>query len=204
MRKLERPKSPDFLNEEIQTQLGERYQRNREINSGHQFNYWHTEKVGESSLYLELKKELGYISDNHCFYCDNYPPLSDDDTIDHFKPKSRPEFYHLVCAWNNLYLACGHCQKSKFTQYDDLLLRPDEIDYSFDKYFNYNFDNDEILINPQADDISKERAEITLRVFDFNHVGLKKLRYYFRKLFDKDPTIELTDLPFRFCLTQTV
>lgn len=202
MRKLERPQTPDFLNDELQTQLGERYKRNREANKGHQFNYWHTEKVGESTLYKKLQGKLIEISDNHCFYCDNYPPLSDDDTIDHFKPKSKPKFYHLVCTWDNLYLACGHCQKSKGTKYDDLLLRPDEIDYSFSKYFGYNFDNDEIYVNPSADILTQKRAEKTLEIFDFNHVGLKKLRYFFRKLLEKEPSIELSDLPFRFCLTQ--
>lgn len=200
MRKLIRPNAPDFLTEKLQVELGERYKKNREKNKGHQFNYWHTEKVGESTLYKEIRNKLIEISDDHCFYCDGYPPLGDDDTIDHFKPKSKPEFYDLVCSWENLYLACGHCQKAKGTEYNDFILRPDEINYEFDKFFKYDSDNDEVIINLGADELSQLRAEKTIEVFDFNHVGLKKLRGFFRKVYSQDPQININDLGYRFCL----
>ena len=201
MRKLTRPNAPYFLTEKLQIELGERYQKNREKNKGHQFNYWHTEKIGESTLYKEIRNKLIEISDEHCFYCDGYPPLGDDDTIDHFKPKSKAEFYDLVCHWENLYLACGHCQKAKGSQYDELILRPDEIDYEFDKFFKYDPDSDEILVNIGADELSQKRAEKTKEVFDFNHVGLKKLRSFFRKMYLQNPEIDVTDFGYRFCLT---
>jgi hypothetical protein len=33
--------------------------------------------------------------------------------VDHFRPKSRPEFVELVCSYSNLYLACADCNRNK-------------------------------------------------------------------------------------------
>jgi uncharacterized protein (TIGR02646 family) len=144
---------------------GQRYAANRETNNSFQFQ-WPT--VEGTRINQTIEPVLANDTQNHCSYCDNFPIREQEDSIDHFKPKTVPAFYELVCHWNNLYYCCHNCQMSRGNQYDDLLLRPDSDDYSFTRYFTYNYSNHTINVNPQASDIDKARAVYTLDKFGFN------------------------------------
>lgn len=201
MRKLDKGKSPAFLSEELQKEIGELYKKNREEKGkSHEFNYWHEAKYKYSgqTLYQNLLNTFRTMSNRHCFYCDGFPPKRGDETIDHFKPKSKIEFYQDVCRWENLYYACNHCQTSKKTQYSELLLRPDELDYDFWKYFEYDFFTNEILVNRNADEVAQKRAEETIKIFDFNNFGQIYSRKHNRIIREKEPNYPLNDLGFRF------
>lgn len=94
-----------------------------------------------------------------------------DETVDHFRPKSRPEFYELVCAWTNLFLVCSACNHAKRELWDEALLRPDDPEFRFERYFEYRFDSGEVQPAPTASPEDQARARRTIEILDLNRVG---------------------------------
>jgi uncharacterized protein (TIGR02646 family) len=108
----------------------------------------------------------------HCSYCDACPiDGTGEETIDHFRPKGRPEFYELVCEWSNLFLACSACNNAKQNQWDEALLRPDDPDFGFERYFEYHHDSGRLLPSTTASPEDQERARRTIEIFDLNRRG---------------------------------
>ncbi|MEI7583816.1 HNH endonuclease [Runella sp.] len=139
MRKLIRTESPEVLTkiDEVKGKTrwqvyGELYAQNRAKKPSFEFQW---PQIEGKKLNQHLLPKLMAMTDDHCSYCDGFPLKRGDDTIDHFHPKTRSEFYSKVCDWENLYLSCKHCQDSKGSQYEVELLRPDELDFHFNRYF---------------------------------------------------------------------
>jgi hypothetical protein len=176
-------------------QIGERYTANRARNAGFEFQ-WPT--VRKQTLNLHLLPTLRGQTANHCSYCDGFPLGKGDESIDHFLPKQHPDHYALVCQWENLYLACSHCQDSKKSIVEPLVLRPDEISYSFRRYFLYDYIDHKIEVNPRATHTDQQRAEATRQFFDFDnrHQQIKRRHAYQRYDGDSDPVLD--DYNFRF------
>ncbi|MCK5716049.1 MAG: hypothetical protein KAH77_01065 [Thiomargarita sp.] len=57
---------------------------------------------------------------------------------------------------------------AKGEHYDKKLLKSDAIDYEFNRYFKIKAKTGEIVINPFASDDDKERAKITIKMYDLN------------------------------------
>ncbi len=145
-----------------------------------------------------LLKEL---TDDHCSYCDHFPPQRSDDTIDHFSPKGDEQFYHLAYEWTNLYSGCADCQGEKGTQYDAALLRPDAADFTFERYFVYNYLEHTIEVYPLASHEERHKAEVTIRIFGLNdRKGIKTNRRHAMERFMgmKKEELNLLDFPHRF------
>jgi len=51
-----------------------------------------------------IQEMLSRHTNKHCNYCDGFMGYSSRKTVDHFLPKSLPEFVHLAYEWSNLYL----------------------------------------------------------------------------------------------------
>ncbi|MBK7937438.1 MAG: hypothetical protein IPJ82_10265 [Lewinellaceae bacterium] len=83
-------------------------------------------------------------------------------------------------------------------QFDDALLRPDEPDYSFERYFICNFSTGEIEVNPAASEIDQQRADVSIRLFGFNLEGQPFSRIREWKSFEKQVLDDLNDYAFRF------
>ncbi len=154
MRKFIRIDAPTILLEiDPKTEIrrwvfyGDRYKRKRAINPGFSFQ-WPT--VQGIAINQHILSSLRLQTNDHCSYCDSYPLKKGDNSIDHFLPKSNPDFYEFVCQWENLYYACTHCQHSKAEKVDYLTLRPDESNYTFYRYFIYNYYLHLIEVNPLA------------------------------------------------------
>lgn len=174
---------------------GNRYAANRAENPGFKFDWYTVDKL---PLNRHLLPTLRLQTVDHCSYCDGFPLGKGDESIDHFLPKKNPDYYGLVCQWENLYLACGHCQDSKGEQVNPLILRPDEVAYSFERYFVYNYIDQKIDINPRATADEQQRAEATHRFFDFdnNQLITKRRHAYERYTGTIDPVLD--DYNFRF------
>ncbi len=202
MRKFTRGDAPDFLKNKWKA-WGERYKNNRETNPGFTFQ-WPTHEGQKINTLLEpfFKKQ----TDGHCSFCDNFPIRTNEDSIDHFKPKSIPAYYELVCEWENLYYSCHNCQQTKLEQYDDLLLRPDDLDFSFDVYFIYSYHSHKIDPNPILSDEEKLRAKTTIDIFGLNdegHIAARRIsleRYEGKKRLGED--IEVNDFAYRFTIIE--
>lgn len=202
MRKFTRLPAPSILTENHPNEhkprwqvYGERYKTNRTQNPSHEFQ-WPT--IVGSKLNHLLLPDLQAQTQAHCSYCDIYPLMKGDDTIDHFCPKSSPDHYDKVCQWENLYIACKSCQDSKLAHYSELILRPDEINYQFNNYFSYDYINHKIEIRNDIDEISKAKAAETIRIFDLNHTSHSKARSHAYERFVLAANPELEDYNYRF------
>ncbi|WP_143092601.1 HNH endonuclease [Arsenicibacter rosenii] len=174
---------------------GDKYKQNRIKNASFIFK-WPT--LNKITINHYILPQLRAQTDDHCSYCDGYPLRKGDESIDHFLPKSNSDFYHLVCSWENLYLACSHCQESKVEKVDLLVLRPDTVDYSFQKYFTYNYISHEIDINLKATSEDQERAKATRKLFDFNHPAMIISRRHAFERYCNAANPILEDYNFRF------
>lgn len=176
-------------------QFGDRYTANRNKKPRYIFQ-WPT--VNGRTLNQHLLPTLRAQTVDHCSYCDGYPMGKGDESIDHFLPKLLPACYAFVCQWENLYLACSHCQQSKREQVNPLVLRPDEPGYSFRRYYIYNYIDQKIEINPMASPEDQQRARATHQFFDFDNAQLVTKRRHAYERYSGDPNPVLDDYNFRF------
>ncbi len=204
MRKFTRSEAPAILTALVPpTQqprwevFGDRYNQNRQANPGHAFQW---PQVDNLPLNQHLLPVLRDLTDGHCAYCDLYPLRKPEESIDHFLPKSNPQFYTLVCQWENLYLSCPTCQ-SKGDQYNADLLRPDEVTFTFSRYFIYNYQSHEIEVNPLATPNDQRRADVTTRLFRLNDTGhCSARRIALERWMKRDPDYVLADYNYRYML----
>jgi len=204
MRKIVRPSAPNFLTEKLQRDLGNKYHNKRE-EKGFSYEFkWPTFK-GEK-LNQKLLPFLRAISKKHCFYCDAYPTKSYGERIDHFKPKSNPLYYEDVCRWENLYLCCEHCNSHKKENFDEKLLRPDDLNYNFDDYFEYIPSTGTIDIRIDIFPENQQRAEITRRILGFNEGDKPDDRKRFWDFWHNDPDYKanLNIYNFRFIFDKLI
>jgi HNH endonuclease len=140
------------------------------------------------------------MTQERCSYCDGdlrFGTVQED--IDHFRPKSRPEFYGLVCAWENLFLVCAPCNKAKGDRWNELLLKPDDLEYRFARYFSYSFEKDELEPNPVASAGDGERARVTIELLGLNGAKHRASRRRVREKILRGLSAEAReDLSYRF------
>jgi uncharacterized protein (TIGR02646 family) len=202
MRKFSRGESPVFLIHRWRI-WGNSYRKNRRKNSGFKFQ-WPTYKGQKLNTLLEPL--LAQQTEHHCSFCDNFPIRSKEDSLDHFKPKSRPAYYQIVCQWENLYYCCQNCQQYKREQYNQHLLRPDSEDYSFDNYFIYSYYSHEIETKPGLDENDRKKAKKTIDIFGLNdrgHIAARRIsleRYAAKINLGEEVLIE--DFPYRFTILE--
>lgn len=158
------------------------------------------------SLYVVARAALAEMTVHRCSYCDGYPlNATGADEIDHFRPKSRAEFYELVCAWENLFLICSRCNGAKHDRWDPALLRPDDLEYAFGRYFLFRFDSGALDPAPGITDEDRHRALRTIAILDLNRTDactarLKTVKEIQRRQSDE----ELADMAYRFLIPLVV
>jgi len=123
--------------------------------------------------FKEAKKILLDFTQSHCSYCDVILN-SDNSYIDNFFPKSKfPEFAY---DWKNIYLCCSACNRYKSKIVENEVLRPDDNEYEFEKYFVCDVEKGKINPNPTASEADKKRAEKTIHFFRLNRKQLLQYR----------------------------
>jgi uncharacterized protein (TIGR02646 family) len=136
-----------------------------------QFRFQWPRRDGQSVFEI-VRDALSAMTLGHCSYCDGHPiGATSTETVDHFRPKSRPEFHELVCAWSNLFLTCSACNHAKREQWDEALLRPDDADFHFERYFEYRFDSGELQPAAAASVGDQHRARRTIEILHLNRDG---------------------------------
>src|SRR5450755_630058 len=74
------------------------------------------QKPPDHTDYRKYKPYLRLDFHKRCAYCHipemRYGPTG-NYAVDHFRPKSRPEFATLVCRYSNLFYACRDCNLYK-------------------------------------------------------------------------------------------
>jgi len=190
MRKFTRSPAPEFLLEKWET-WGQEWKRLRDANPAARFQ-WRTvegEKVNHKLL-PDLKTQV----QEHCSFCDNYPISPPSlDTVEHFRPKA---FFPLEAyKWENLYYCCDCCQ-GKGDDFDEALLRPDQEDYAFDRFFRWDYTRGTLEANERASAEDQHRARVTLNLYRLNvgHPSLRRREMYERSRMPDKP---LDDFAYR-------
>jgi uncharacterized protein (TIGR02646 family) len=143
-------------------QLGRDYAARRRENPRFRFQW-------RRSLLEVVREALAVMTAWHCSYCDGHPLRTTGvEAVDHFRPKSHPDFHDLVCTWENLFLTCTACNQAKREQWDDALLRPDDPEFRFGHYFEYRFDSGKLEPASAASAAEQQRAIRTIEIFDLN------------------------------------
>lgn len=198
MKPCERGNAPELLRTHCDSISGDYIARRLE-NPAYRFQW--PQRNGQS-LYEVVRLALAVMTDGRCAYCDGYPiGAMGEEQIDHFRPKSRQEFYHLVCEWTNLFLICSACNKAKLQQWDDMLLRPDHPHFAFDRYFIYLTDSGMIGPNPAALPDEQESATRTIRLFSLNRPDACILRRQMvRMILNTTAEEDLLDIGYRYLI----
>lgn len=139
-------------------------------------------------------------TNNHCAFCDVYPlDIIGENQIplEHFEPKSRAE--NKAYSWSNLFPVCYPCTDSKKDQFNEMLLKPDDDDYEFEKYFFVTGDGHlECLMNDK-----NSKASVTINTYKLNRSYLVKER---KKHIRDYPKLKITnpnEYPFRYLINPT-
>jgi uncharacterized protein (TIGR02646 family) len=192
MRRQTRPPVPQVL-ERFGEQWCRQWAELRARNPKAAFTWYQAEgKTAREWLLPHLKT----MTQGHCAFCDTFP-LDDRsrEPIEHFKPKSDPRFYAEAYAWDNLYYCCELCQGTKREQWDEGLLRPDSQDYSFERYFLFDYTTGQVRPNSLAP------AEDQTRIFGLDLDSRRRGRCLELRRWQQGPKGNLDDRAYRDFLT---
>ena len=188
MIKIERLPSPEILNDNFERKTSD-------------FLANPNKKVFDSGskLYKAVLEILMLMTQDHCSFCDGFPIANTGDAIEHFKPSS--DFPALAYQWQNLYYICSKCNSAKSHHFDERLLLPDDIFYSFENYFDYN--GLEAKLEPTKSggisDEDRARSEKTIELYDLNRIRNKIERRRMMKNFIRG-THDRDDFPYRYLI----
>ncbi len=186
MIKIERLPSPEILNENFEAKKSAFLAdtSKKVFDSGSQF-------------YKNILEILMLMTQEHCSFCDGFPISNTGDAIEHFKPSS--VYPELAYQWENLYYICPKCNGAKGNRFDVKILRPDEITYSFEKYFSYNAKDAKLEPAFDISDEDKAKAEETIKIYKLNRKKNITERRRMIKIFIREKH-ERNDFPFRYII----
>lgn len=191
MRKLARPAPPDCL-ANYAGQWTQDYVAARTQNPTHRFKWRNTE------CYQAIRQSLLAMTQSHCAFCDEIVGTSSRETVEHFRPKS--QFPQLAYDWGSLFPCCDVCQAQKLEKFAEGLLKPDEDEFAFSRYFVVNYKTGEMAPSPQAEADARERAAITIQLYGLNLPARTKARKREWESYHRDPEPFLDDYNYRFFL----
>lgn len=198
MMKIVKTPIPDFLRSKYK-KWGKRYKAKRD-NPNRSNDFAWAIYQGNRVNQILLPKLREEVNNSHCSFCDGFPLDTTGETIEHLRCVS--EYPLLSYVWANLYYCCNYCNNHKLENPEKKLLRPDNFEYNFEKYFIFEPDTGKIDVNPDPNltDLDKEKALNTINIYGLNEYNRPFRRKSYLKLFHKtiDPNIE--DFPYRFIL----
>ncbi|MEZ6126398.1 MAG: retron system putative HNH endonuclease [Planctomycetaceae bacterium] len=121
-----------------------------------------------------IRDDLAAMTQEHCAHSSRY--TVEPESVRHFRPKSDPRFLDLAYAWENLFFCCGGCQSHKLEQWDDSLINPDAPDYTFERYFRFEFTTGEIKPNPKASQSDQHAARTTIEIYGLDSPQRRRWR----------------------------
>jgi uncharacterized protein (TIGR02646 family) len=171
MRKFNRTAEPAIC-VKYSTKWNLQWVESRKTNPKTAFNWYSAEgKTAREHMLPTLREQ----SQGHCNFCDASPLEGvSDEPIEHFRPKS--SFPDHAYTWSNLYYCCNACQKAKREQWDEKLLHADADDFSFSRYFEFDFTTGEIRPNPLSQQAEQERAAMTVKLYGLDSTARRRNR----------------------------
>jgi uncharacterized protein (TIGR02646 family) len=153
---------------------------------------------GSKNCYTKIRQQLALMTQGHCAFCDGFLGRESRETVEHFRPKRR--FPELAYDWGNLFPCCDRCQSEKKEQFDDRLLKPDDMDYDFSRYFLINFTTGKLEPRPDATATDQARARTSIQLYGLNLPERLIARLREDEHFRRDPSPNLDDYAYRFFL----
>ncbi len=196
--KIVKTPTPDFLRSNYK-KWGKRYKAKRDNpNRSNNFAWATYKKQKVNHLLLPIFRDD--VNNAHCSFCDGSPLDTTGETIEHLRCVSK--FPLLSYVWGNLYYCCNYCNNHKLENPEKKLLRPDKVDYEFEKYFIFDYETGEIEVTPDPNlsALEKEKAVNTINIYGLNKFNRPKRRKGFLKLFQKTTEPNIEDFPYRFIL----
>lgn len=191
--KLEKTPAPDFLRDNYK-KWGKQYKAKRENPNKSSLFVWaiyKTQKVNRLLLpFLRIE------TNSHCSFCDGFPLETTGETIEHFRPKAL--FPLISYLWVNLFYCCKYCNESKGENPERHLIKPSDKNYSFEKYFLFDYDSGKIEPNPALIGIEKLKAENIILIYGLNEFNRPYRRKFYLKQFQKTQNPIIEDFPYRF------
>ncbi len=129
-------------------------------------------------------------------FCDGFPLETTGETIEHFRPKS--SFPLLSYLWANLLYCCKYCNENKGENLERRLIKPNDINYSFETYFLFDYDSGKIEPTPALIGIDKLKAENTILLYGLNEHNRPYRRKFYLKQFQDTQNPNVEDFPYRF------
>ena len=193
MMKLVKTPAPEFLRNNYK-KWGKRYKAKRENPNRSNDFIWAIYQGQKVNLLLLpfLRIETNF----HCSFCDGFPLETTGETIEHFRPKS--SFPLLSYLWANLLYCCKYCNENKGENLERRLIKPNDIDYSFETYFLFDYDSGKIEPNPALIGIDKLKAENTILLYGLNEHNRPYRRKFYLKQFQATQNPNVEDFPYRF------
>lgn len=191
MRKLVRPETPAILREHGD-HWNEQWKRRKTENPAAKFAWYRHENRSVRDWILP---DLSRMTNEHCSFCDRY--TVEPESVEHFRPKSDHRFLHLAYSWENLFFCCGQCQTHKLEQWDDDLISPDASDYSFSRYFVFDWTTGAMSPNPTASPSDQTRAETTIRIYGLDTVERRRFRLMELRKWERTNATSVDDFAYR-------
>jgi uncharacterized protein (TIGR02646 family) len=191
--KIVKTPAPEFLRSNYK-KWGKRYKAKRDNPNRSNDFIWATYQGQKVNIHLLpfLRTETNC----HCSFCDGFPLDTTGETIEHFRPKSK--FPLISYLWANLFYCCKYCNESKGENPERDLLKPSDFNYSFERYFLFEYDSGRIEINPALSPKEKSKAENTILIYGLNKFNRPFRRKQFLKLFQNTINPDIEEFPYRF------
>lgn len=191
MRNITRPKAPTVLAEKCDHWNAQWKSRKTE-NPAASFSWYKHE--GRSARDWILA-DLAAMTQEHCAFCDGY--TVEPDSVEHFRPKSDPRFLDLAYSWENLFFCCGGCQNHKRERWDDKLISPDSADYTFERYFEFDFTTGAMRPNARAAVADQARAESTIEIYGLDTQQRRRWRLDASRRWQRSVGLLVDEFPYR-------
>lgn len=173
MKKQTRPVEPQVL-QDNSAKWNAQWSALRAKNPSAGFSWYQLDGRSVRDWILPVLREM---NQGHCSFCDAYPlEASTNEPIEHFRPKSRPEFHDLAYTWHNLFYSCNFCQSHKRETWNDLLIAPDADDYEFHDYFIFDFTTGAMSENPRESQETQARARCTIELYGLDSDSRRRFR----------------------------
>ena len=162
------------------------------------------DKIGRilnySSKKSIIREELIKMSEKHCVYCDCVLHIAEyTPHIEHFKPKKL--FFNLENIWFNLFVSCPKCNENKGNKFPKIKpLKPDNLDYNFDYWFEIKWETYEIKPNILRDNNEQKKAQTTIDWLGLNKDSRSKSRKIEYKKYKNNTNQNINDYSYRFLL----
>lgn len=180
MRKFKRVEEPEILKKHC-ARWNELWTSRCRADSSASFSWYEVDGVDARQHCLPT---LQLQTESHCSFCDGYPMRElTNESVEHFRPKRK--FPEEAFSWTNLYYCCDGCQKAKGDDWDDLLLRPDGEEYTFGRYFIFDFTTGGIRPNPRATESDQLKAAKTIELYQLDSQQRRRHRLEYAEEWDK-------------------